>query len=406
MKYLPADILSKNTITTISAKAAILVANFLIVAVTTNLWGTSGRGEIALIITNIAIITLFSNITCGSTIAFHAAKENRDLLIVISLVGSLVLSLSGSLIFSLSTGFRYFAVLFIISLLSSLTGAVSMYWLGKKNIRFYNIFTLLNPVAVLFFLLVFYFIFNITSVRACFYAYYAGLGSLFVAGLMTLKSKVPFRFSKINFYDVMKVIKYGSNNEFNYFIQFLNYRLSYFFIARFLGLAPLGIFSVAVSCAEAVWIISKSMSALHFSNVINAKNHDTSIVSTQVFARQSFWVSLILVGMIIFIPRSLFEFVFGNGFGNIKTYLIYLIPGIIAIAVSNLHGHYFAGIGKLNVLRNKSLLGLAATFIFLLLLTEKYHLTGVCISLNVSYLLSSFYLFYRFRNEKEKNKMG
>ena len=271
MKFLPADILSKNTIATISAKSAILLANFLIVAVTTNLWGTSGRGEIALIITNIALITVFSNIACGSTIAFHAAKENRDLLIIISLAGSLVLSLSGSLIFSLSTGFRYFTVLFIISLLSSLTGAISMYWLGKNNIKLFNILTLLNPVAVLSFLLVFYFIFNITSIRACFYAYYAGLGSLLIAGIITLKFKAPFNFPKINFYDVKKVIKYGSNNEFNYFIQFLNYRLSYFFIARFLGLAPLGIFSVAVSCAEAVWIVSKSMSALHFSNVINAK---------------------------------------------------------------------------------------------------------------------------------------
>jgi O-antigen/teichoic acid export membrane protein len=403
MKFLPADILSKNTVVTISTKFTILLANFIIVVVSANLWGSSGRGEIALIIANIAIITILSNITCGSTIAFYAPKENRDLLLVISLAGSFILSLSGSLIFSLSIGFSNFLNLFIISLLSSLTGSVSMYWLGRNNIKLYNILTLINPVLVLFFLLTFYFVFEIKSIQACFYAYYAGLGVLLITGIMSILRTSPFRVPKIAFNDLAKIVKYGFNNEFNYFIQFLNYRLSYFFIAKFLGLSQLGVFSIAISCAEAVWVISKSMSALHYSNVLNTTNQNNSISATTVFARQSFWISLLFLGLLVLLPKSLFEFIFGVGFGDIKTYLIYLFPGIIAIAVSNLHGHYFAGIGKLYILRNKSLIGLSATLILLILLTKNYQLTGVCISLNVSYILSSFYLFFKFRLEKNKS---
>jgi len=74
----------------------------------------------------------------------------------------------------------------------------------------------------------------------------------------------------------------------------------------------------------------------------------------------------------------------------------------MAIAVSNLYGHYFAGIGKLTILRNKSLIGLAATIILLPLLINKYQLTGVCVTLNISYIASSVYLWYKFINEKEK----
>jgi O-antigen/teichoic acid export membrane protein len=143
------------------------------------------------------------------------------------------------------------------------------------------------------------------------------------------------------------------------------------------------------------------MSALHFSYVVNTPDKNNSISATTVFARQSFWISLLCLGMLVIQPISLFEYVFGSGFGNIKTYLIWLLPGIIVMAVSNLHGHYFAGVGKLNILIIKSIIGLIATLLLLILLTKKYQLAGVCISLNVSYLLSSFYLFYKFRKEKK-----
>ena len=235
MKYLPTDILSKNTIVTILTRSSILLANFLIVAFTTNIWGAGGRGEIALIITNVAIISILANIACGNTIAFHALKEDGDLLIFISLAGALVFSLSGSILFSLTTGLRYFKDLFIISFLSSLTGAISSYWLGKNNIRLYNILTFLNPLLILFFLFVFLYIFRIGSINACFYAYYAGLGSLLIIGIRTLKGTLPFRFPPIGLKTISGILRYGAGNEFNYFIQFLNYRLSYFFIVRILG---------------------------------------------------------------------------------------------------------------------------------------------------------------------------
>jgi O-antigen/teichoic acid export membrane protein len=404
MNFRQTDYISKNAILTIGTRSLILLANFLIVAFTTNIWGASGRGEIALIITNVAIISILSNIVCGNTIAYNALKEERDLLIVVALAGAIIFSIAGSVVFSLTTGFRYFKVLFIISFLNALTGAISNYWLGKNNIRLFNILTFLNPVLVLFFLFIFWGIFRIGSINACFYAYYAGLGSLLIIGLLTFRGTEPFRFPKINHRNLLNIIRYGSGNEFNYFIQFLNYRLSYYFIARILGLAPLGIFSIAISCAEAIWVVSKSMSTLNYSDILILKDRQEGIASTIKYAKQSFWISLILMLFVSVLPESVYEHIFGSGFGSIRTYLVWMIPGIIALAVSNLYGHYFAGIGKLKIVRNKSLIGLVPTIILLFLLTEKFLLKGVCISLNASYLLSSYYLYYKFRKEEKMLK--
>ncbi len=391
--------LSKNTIITIGSKFIILLANFLIVVITTQILGSAGRGQIALIIANISLITILNNIFCGSTTAFHASKLPGNVLFTISTGGALILSLLGSIIFSLLFSFRYFHTLFLISLLTSLTSSMSMYWLGKNNIKWYNILTVINPVLVLIYLLLIFFIFKIRTIEACFSSYYLGLGTVFIVGVSGLLQNDKILWPHFEFTGFKKIISYGFNNELNYFIQFLNYRLSYYFIAKWLGLSKLGVFSIVVSISEAVWIISKSLSAINYSDVINSSNQLSSHAGTIVYSRQSFWISLIFLGIGIIIPKSIYQYIFGAEFGNIKIYIAYMIPGVIAIAVSNLYGHYYAGIGNLRILRNKSLIGLVATLILLPLLLTKFQLTGVCITLNISYLLSSLYLFFNFRKE-------
>ena len=394
--------LSKNTAFTIGSKFIILLTNFALVVFSTRIWGSEGRGEIALVIANVSIISIFSNVFCGSSIAFHVPRQRREFLLIVSFSGSVIISLCGAIIFSLLFGMRYFLPLFLISLLMSLTTSISSYWLGKNNIRNYNLITILSPVCILVSLAVLYFLFNKSAINTYFQAYYAGISAALCVGVAGLLISETFRVPELRFAGLKSICNYGVKNEFNYLIQFLNYRLSYYFIAQLLGLAELGVFSVVVSVSEAVWIISRSMSAVHFSNVVNSDDQFRNRQETVAFAKQSLWISLLVLGISALIPRSLYQFIFGNDFSEVKKFIIMLSPGIVSIAVSNLYGHYFAGVGKLKILRNKSLIGLATTIILLPLLMKKYLLTGVCISLDVSYFLSSFYLWFRFRKERQQ----
>ena len=110
------------------------------------------------------------------------------------------------------------------------------------------------------------------------------------------------------------------------------------------------------------------------------------------------WISSLILCVLALIPQQVYRFIFGNEFGYVRTLIIYLFPGILAISFSNLYEQYFSGKGELKVIRNKSLFGLAATVILLTLLIKKYQLTGVCITLNISYIISSVYLWLSFRN--------
>lgn len=395
--------LNKKTILTISSKLVILFVNFFLIVLQTQLWGSEGKGEIALVIANIALISIIANMSCGSTVAFHAPRINREELLLMSFIGALLLSLTGTLVFSFILGFTYFKHLLIISVLMSVANALTLYWLGKENIKWYNLLTLIAPVAILGFLFLLYYLAGLKTINAYFYAYYLAYSFIIVIGLIGLLRKQSFLWPAFSFNDFRKLIGYGFHNEFNYFIQFLNYRVSYFFIEDWLGKSPLGVFSVAVSIAEAIWVVSKSMSVIHFSSVVNNPNQQQNIQRTKISARQSLWISLAVVAAMVLTPQSLFVYIFGNDFVDVKQLTIYLIPGIVAIAVSNLWGHYFAAIGKLNILRDKALIGLAATLVLSIILIPKYQLLGACVTLNVSYILSAVYLWIMFRREKKCN---
>ena len=391
--------LNKKTTITIASKLVILFVNFFLIVLQTQLWGSEGKGEIALVIANIALINIIANMSCGSTVAFHAPRMNRDELLLMSFLGSVVLSLSGTLVFSFILGFNYFKHLLIISVLMSLGNALTLYFLGKENVKWYNLLTILAPVAILVFLFLLYYLVGIQTINAYFYAYYLAYGCLIFLGVIGLLRKQSFHYPSLSYASLRKLLTYGFSNELNYFIQFLNYRLAYFFIEEWLGKSPLGVFSVAVSITEAIWVVSKSMSVIHFSSVVNNPNQKENIRLTNRSALQSLWISLIVVVALVLTPQSLFLFIFGSEFAEVKQLTLYLIPGIIAISVSNLWGHYFAGVGKLKILRDKALLGLIATLVLSIILIPTYQLLGACISINISYIVSSGYLWYKFRQE-------
>lgn len=389
-----------NSINNVISRSIILLINFLIVIFSARIWNAEGRGEISLIMLNISLIIIFNKIFSGSTVTYHSPKINKNELLTISFLGSFVISIIGAFIFSFIYNFGFFPHFFIIAFFNSVATSFSSFFLGSKNIKLYNIFIVLSPIGIISYLLILYYIFKITTIAAFFYSNYLAFGSIVILGIYLLFKGKTFKLFKFSFKNFKSIYTYGLGNETSNFFQFLNYRLTFYFISELLGYKELGIFSVAVSIAEAIWIISKSTSAIHFSNVINSNNKNENISQTSLLAKQNFFISLGLCSIFFFIPNDVFIFIFGKSFNNVKSITLYLIPGIIAIATSNLYGHYFAGIGNYKVLKNKSYVGFISTLIFAALLIPNFKLIGACITINISYITSSLYLFYMFTKNK------
>ncbi|MFW5891877.1 MAG: lipopolysaccharide biosynthesis protein [Bacteroidota bacterium] len=394
--------LNKNTLFTIITRFAILLSNFALVVLSTRLFGSEGRGIISLIIANISIIIIFTNTVSGSTVIYHSSKIPNGQLLLFALMGIMGFSLLGSVFFSLLHGFVWMSHLLIISILMASNSFLAFYWLGKEKIIHYNLITLSGPVLTILLLLTGYFLLSSLNTDYYFYAYYVAYLLVFAIGFVVFLRQNKIDQILWNRSHFKKVIFYGFENELNYLIQFLNYRLSYYFISAIMGLSSLGLFSVSIAVMESIWVISKSLSALHFSKVVNTQNKKDNIAATRYQARISLFLSSLLVIILLIIPPSFFGYVFGEEFTQAKKYAVLLSPGILFIAFSNLYGHYFTGIGKLKILRQKSLIGLGATIILLPLLVPDYGITGACISINVSYIFSSLYLYFRFEKEASR----
>jgi O-antigen/teichoic acid export membrane protein len=365
-------------------------------------WGSEGRGLVTLIITNISLVNILTNITSGSTVSFHASKINRNALMLINGIGAFVLSMLGSILSCFFMGWKNFWICFLISLLIALSSSFASYFLGKGKIHHHNTITLANPLITVICITI-----GVNSslmLPLSFYFYSMAFGliaSIGLGGWFYHKEKIKKIDHELNVRTELSMIMgYGFRNELSYLFQFLCFRVSYFVISEVMGIAVLGIFSVAVAIVESIWVVSRSFATVHYSEILsNTHSAESTIRITHVKAFQSFLISSLFCLLLVLVPSDFYGWIFGRDFTEIKKVLMYLIPGCLMISFSDLYGYYFAAVGRQRILIEKSVLGF---FLISLLLWigdffNSLNLFTICMMVNGCYVIQSFYLLYHFR---------
>ena len=381
---------------TFVSRVLILVLNFGLVIYTTNIWGSSGKGIISLVIADLAIVTFLTGILGGSSISYFSSKYKKEQILTFAYLWSVIIGGLVPLLFLFSSLSGYTIYLIFLSIsLSLLTTNINLF-IGLKKIREFNWYTILQQAVNIFFILIIVYLFQKKSVSVYFIALILSYSCLFLISTFQIFRK--YQFSKIHFSG--KIFKdlfhYGWKTQLSAMVQFFNYRVSYYFLSFFVGIASVGIFSVGVAISEAIWTVSKSIALVLYSEVINSTEHDKLIQQTKVSIKVSLYISLVFIIVILLIPKDFYAFIFGKDFTQTKQIILFLSPGILIIAVSNIVGYYFAGINKLRILNIKSFIGLIFTVVFSYLLIPKMGIIGACIVMSISYTLSSLVLFWEF----------
>ena len=398
--------LKNNIIQTIAGKSAILLLNFAVVVLSTRLWGTEGRGFIALFVANLSFIASVTNILSGSSVSYFLSKYGfSKLMLQAYLWVFIIAALFG-------TGFHFYdqtvpaILLFIVASLFGFITFHSSIFIGSQRIGYYNLITVIQPVLQTGAMLFFYY-----CVEKTYFAYFYGMILSYAFVFVICKILTGKTQGKDWFQLDKTVIKhtflYGLQIELSGFLQFFNYRLSYYFLNYFMGAASVGIFSVGVSLSESIWIVSRSISLVQYSNVVKQGNTEDSRNETKITSKYSFYISLLCLIIVLCLPKQVFSYVFGAGFEGVKQVILLLSPGILAMAVSNVYGNYFSAIGKPKILILKSAIGVAVTVILSVWLIPTFQLTGACIVNASSYIVSSailFWFFYKRNNLISKLK--
>jgi O-antigen/teichoic acid export membrane protein len=200
---------------------------------------------------------------------------------------------------------------------------------------------------------------------------------------------------------VKQMLTFGFQNQVAHITQLLSFRLSFYVIEEYAGIAAVGIYSNGISIAESIWMVAKSMSLVQYSYISNSTNREESARITMLLVKAGLAASLLLLIPLVLIPVEAYVFIFGQGFSDIKPVIITLLPGIVIYNVSILFGHYFSGTGRYSINGRISAIGLVVSVILYFTLIPLFSIRGAGIATSLSYIFTSLLFLWYFAKENK-----
>ena len=397
----------KKILNTFGTKILAAVLNFLIAIIISQTLGDTGKGTQALLLATISFILIFSDIICGASIIYLAPRHSFKKIFIASTIWAALVAV----IMGFAIGLFYpdlesdlVTHVAILSFISSLSSINFRFLVGKEEIKKANYNTLLQPVLMVLTLVIYYLGLKKTDIYGYVIALYAAYGGTFLLGVWMLRDEYAnLRNDKDREYGpVLKdLFKYGFLNQTGHFVQFFNLRLSYYLLDRFIDKGSVGVFSNAVSLAEAIWIISSSIALVQYARISNADDRAYAQKLTLDLSKICFAISALAVIVLALLPPQVYIFVFGPEFGAMTDIIRILAPGVLFYCIFLILGHYYSGTGRYQMNTFAALCGLAATCVLGFTMIPKYGVSGAAITSAVSYTVNAIFLFVFFLKESQ-----
>ena len=400
----------KKIIHTFGSKITAAFINFMIAVLLSQVLGDTGKGTQALLLATISFILIFSDIVCGESIVFLTPRHSFKKMLLASVVWAAFIALIMGICISLfykGLAFDMIIHVAILSFISSLSSVNFRFLIGKEEIKKANYNTLLQPVLIILTLILYYLILKKTDIDGYILALYVAYLGSFLLGIWMLRHEYQHIFDdkdKNYSYVLKDLFKYGFLNQTGHFVQFFNLRLSYYLLKSFMDEGRVGVFSNAVSLAEAIWIISSSIALVQYARIANADDRGYAQKLTLDLSKICLLVSALAVVVLCLLPPQVYVFVFGSDFGEMAGIIRILAPGILFYCVFLILGHYYSGIGRYQMNTFAALCGLAATCILGFTLIPRYDVIGAAVTSAISYTVNAVFLFVFFI--KESNFKG
>ncbi len=393
----------RKIINTIGTRAFSAVLNLLIAILISQYLGTIGKGQQGLIIATITYILVFSNLIGGSTLVYLAPRYGISALLLPSYSWTILMSVAFYFILQLTQLIDESFILDIclLSILSSFISIHSNLLIGLEKVKTANLLGFLQPFIILMVLLVFFIGGTKISINSYFIALFLSFGFVFILSIISLKkySKTIIR-NTHPFRELIKeMFRLGVLNQLAHIFQLLSFRMSYYWLGQVYTEAEVGIFSNGTSLIESVWLISRSISLVQYSRIVNMNNNQEAQKLTLDLSKLSFMISFLILLPMIFLPSSFYELIFGKGFGEVRSVIQSLAPGVLFLNLNIIISHYFSGTGKYHLNSIASFSGLIIAIPLFSWMIPAYGLWGSGLASSISYIITSMVILSYFRKE-------
>jgi len=400
--------LIKSILHTAGTRILSAIVFLLIVLICTNNLEAGVYGDIGILMLDIALLSMLVDLFGGSPLVYYAPRYNNIQLLRIAYFFSIIVFIVG---FILERGLSLFPTVYdiiipdhtgihilVLTLLFSICNIHYNILLGRGKVKHYNIFFSVQIVTMLAAIVGFIYFLDIKTIWAYINSLYIAYGTTAViSGIYVLKVRDTRAFIAYN--EVIKeMFSFGSMSQLANLLQVLNRRFSFYFIKPMLGPAPLGIYNAGTQVAEGLKIIGQSISLVQFSVVSNKIGEDEYNKNlTLTLLKFTFILTLLALAVLLIFPSGFYEMIFGDGYGEIKTVIICLSPGILALASSMIFSHYLSGTGRPKYNMIASLIGFIATAAVIYPMVKFWGYAGAGLTTSLAFVMGAVYQFLIFK---------
>lgn len=387
----------KQILYTVFARGASTALNFFIAVVVARHSGPAVKGDVTLLVTTLSFFIFFSNIMGGQALVYLIPRNKIELLAIPAYVWSVFVALLG---FGL---LRYTSIihtshvpsLAIMSLLCSFTNIHQTILFAKKKIGLSNLITVSSILLQLCGVLFCFYYLNISDAYAYIYASLAAYLAVAFGSFFLVKQWIPFSSFKNDFSrkELKQSFSHGVFYQLAEILQLVNLRYYFYQLGLQQGVQYLGVFSIGISILESVWIIPRSIATVHYVSTSNSRELPGEAERTFRLIKWSLALCAAALVVIFVVPSSIYIFVFGPGFADVKHSMRFLFPGILIYSVPLVIGSFYLGIGKYKPLIIANLSGAATLIVFSFILIPKYVMSGAGLAASISFAVTSVVLF-------------
>lgn len=409
----------KNIISVFSTNIFSLVISLLNSVLLSRYLGGELRGSYVLLSTSIMLLSYLLSFGLNTGITFYSAKSNsvgKKILsnsILFSFATSLLTSLTILILLLFSEWISIFFpkqinpyILFIsifISIFLYLTHSnISAYYAGIKNFKKINlskIYTQLSLFIILIFLTLLFPIQHTISNNIIIIIFTFPI-LLQLTPYLSIVSSLEFDLKNYNTKTLSRLIKWGSIPYFASLIQYLNYKLDFWFIEHYSDShSVLGEYSLSSSLAQLIWLVPTSIGTVLMPSLINIKNKKERTTKISLF---TLLIAILIGGIFIFGSNLFIPLVYGDDFTNVAQYLNILIIGSIPYSTTIIFATFFISLNKTKVNLIASVFGFLITLLLNIIFIPKYGAVGAAWTTSASYIITTIIVVYTYINEKIK----
>lgn len=393
----------KNTILTFSRQVLSILIGVVTVIIIARVLGPEGQGEYTLLTLFATLLFTFLNFGFNVSSTYYIGKGNiydehtiwKTNLIVMSflsilsiLAGGFVIIFLKDLFFS-SISTSYLSIMLLILPFFFLLNFVQSIFLGYQNFDVINISAILTQLLILILTFLFLNVFHMNVLGAILAFIISNIIiSILLVILLLKKYHLSIKKGVFSIPFAKDAFNYGIKVHISNLVSFFNYRADTFLIAYFSNSLSVGIYNVAVSIAERLWIVSQSVSNVLFPKISSMSNNDEKDYLTTMLTRNVLLISIITSIILVLISDFLILLLFGSAYEDAALPLKILMPGIVFLSVDRILSNDLSGRGKPEMSMYTSITTIILNIFLNIILIPKYGLSGAAFSTSLSYTVA------------------